>query len=387
MSSENTASPEGAANGGARPRVLEFASGDGWGGAERALTLFVAGLRASRRVDVEVLLANEGALAKALRELGVPVTVIAERGVSPLSYARAVRRFVGERRFAALHVHRYKEIVIGSLLPARSRGRLVVTVHGLEPRSHLTFGSALLVWGALWGARLRGAQFAAVSEELRRRLARGLGSRRVVRIPNPMPPPTAAPARDLRSALGWPADRPVVLFAGRLEEVKGPDLLLEIAAAGDARPGFVLLGSGSMESELRRRATAMGLGDRVAFLGAVPDAMAYLPQADVLALPSRHEGMPMVVLEAAACLVPVVAFDVGGIPELLGDGRAARRVPPGDVRAFRRALDEVLGGRGEIEADLRRWAGEMRGRYGLGATAAAYLDLLLGAPAGEPGPA
>jgi glycosyltransferase involved in cell wall biosynthesis len=202
----------------------------------------------------------------------------------------------------------------------------------------------------------------------------------VVRIPNPVPALPATNAPDLRRALGWPSDRPLVVFAGRLEEVKGPDLFLEIAAAGDARPGFVLIGSGSMEAGLRGRAGALGLGDRVAFLGAVPDAMAYLLQADVLALPSRHEGMPMVVLEAAACLVPVVGFDVGGITELLDGGRAARRVPPGDVSGFRRALDEILRDRSAIADDLRRWADAIRARYGLEATTAAYLGLLLGSP-------
>jgi glycosyltransferase involved in cell wall biosynthesis len=365
-------------------RVLHFASGDGWGGAERVLTLLVAGALASPEMRVEVLLSNEGALAAALRALGAPVTVIPESGFSRAAHARAVLRWLGERRFDALHVHRYKEILLALLSPARRRGRLVVTVHGLQPRAQLSLREGLLVWGALAAARLRGARFAAVSEELRGRLARVLGTRAVVRIPNPMPGATPSEAPDIRRSLGWPPERPLVAFVGRLEEVKGPDRLLEIAARGDPRVGFVLIGSGSLEGALRRRVEAEQLGDRVALLGAVTDARAFLPQVDALALPSRHEGMPMILLEAAAARIPVVAFDVGGVAEVLDGSAAARRIPPGDCAAFRRALDEMLGSRGRIADDLERWAAATARRYGLAATTAAYLRLYRGEPLEPP---
>lgn len=338
----------------------------------------MAGARASGETQVEVLLSNEGMLARTLREQGAPVTVIAETGVSRLAHARAVLRWISARRFDALHVHRYKELVLGLLVPAGRRGRLVVTVHGLEPRAQLPFRTALAMWCLLFAARLRGATFAAVSEELRRRLARVLGSRCVARVPNPMPVPTGSTMSDLRRSLGWDPGRPVVAFVGRLELVKGPDLFLDIASAGDALPGFALIGGGSMEEELRRRVEAERLGDRVAFLGAVPDGMAWLAQADALALPSRHEGMPMVLLEAAACGVPVVAFDVGGVPEVLDGGPAARRIVPGDVAGFRSALDSMLASREGIVGDLERWAATTRRRYGLEVTAAAYLRLYQG---------
>jgi glycosyltransferase involved in cell wall biosynthesis len=121
------------------------------------------------------------------------------------------------------------------------------------------------------------------------------------------------------------------------------------------------------------------MSDRVGFLGAVPDAMAYLPQVDILALPSRHEGMPMILLEAAACQVPVVAFDVGGVSEVLdGGGLAARLIRPRDVSGFRQALEQVLDRRDRIEADLQRWSAATHRRYSLEATTAAYLRLYRG---------
>jgi glycosyltransferase involved in cell wall biosynthesis len=70
---------------------------------------------------------------------------------------------------------------------------------------------------------------------------------------------------------------------------------------------------------------AAGLADRVALLGEVSDAASYIRQFDVLALPSHYQGLPLVLLEAAASQVPVVAFDVGGVREVLGTGGADRK--------------------------------------------------------------
>jgi glycosyltransferase involved in cell wall biosynthesis len=89
--------------------------------------------------------------------------------------------------------------------------------------------------------------------------------------------------------------------------------------------------------------------------------------------------MPMILLEAAACEVPVVAFDVGGVSEVLdGGGLAARLIRPGDVAAFRRSIYELLDRRDRIAADLQRWSAVTHRRYSLEATAAAYLRLYRG---------
>jgi glycosyltransferase involved in cell wall biosynthesis len=335
----------------------------------------VSGTLSQPGIEVEVLLSNEGPLARALRALGPPVTVIDEARSSRLRHAREVVRWIGERRFDVVHVHRYKEIALSLGVPPRRRGGLVVTVHGLEPRDQMSLRSAVSIWGILLAARWRGARFAAVSEELRERLARVVGSSRVERIPNPVPPPTGQAVPDLRAELGWSPDRPLVAFAGRLEEVKGPDRLLDAAAVDGSPLGFVLLGGGSLDAELRRRVEDEGLSDRVALLGPVPDASAYLPQFQVLALPSRHEGMPMVLLEAAAHSLPVVAFDVGGVAEVLDGGAATRLVPDGDIAAFRRALDETAGRSERVESDLAAWSASIQRRYGVEATAAAYAAL------------
>lgn len=357
-------------------KVVQLASGDAWGGAERSLALLARGCRERNELELEGLLLNEGRLAEELRGLGIRVEVLPEATHSFWDLIRGVRRRIVEGRFDVVHAHRYKEIVIAAFALPRS-SRLVVTVHGLPPWRHLGAARALNLWASLWAARLAGASFVAVSRDLQERLGRVLGAKRVVGISNPLAPDPLpdgnAASDDLRERFGWRPQRPLVGFVGRLEEVKGPDLFLEIAERVRVDAGFVLIGGGSLAGEMRGRARVAGIEDRVAFAGEVADARPYLAQLDVLALPSRHEGLPMVLLEAAACELPVVAFDVGGVGEVLDGGPAARLVPARDTRSFAAALEAQLRDPSHASAAAVAWAAGVQRRFGLESATTAYL--------------
>jgi len=357
-------------------RVVHVASGDGWGGAEKVVALLAEAVAVQPGCTVEALLFNEGRLAETLRGCGVPVHVIPESSHSFPGLVVATRRWLKGRNPEVVHAHRYKEILATVLAVAPRRYGFVSTVHGLEPSSQLKRSRVLLIWATLIAARLVGARFVTVSDELTRRLTRILGRRSVTRIPNPMPMIGSDEPQDLRDRFGWDSSRPIVGFIGRLEFVKGPDIFTELAARTLTDAGFVLIGAGSLERELSARVTAAGLTDRVVFLGQVPDATGYLRQFDVLALTSRHEGLPLVLLEAAASDVPVVAFDVGGVREVLGRGRpGARLVPPADQDAFRRAIEESLEHREQSRAGAARWAESVRTEFSLTAVSSAYCRL------------
>jgi glycosyltransferase involved in cell wall biosynthesis len=358
-------------------KVLHVASDDAWGGAERALLAIVDATRG--QAQVSALLLNDGRLAQELRQRGVRVDVLHERQASFATLVRALRRRLRAEGCDVVHAHRYKEILLAAL--AKPSGcREVVTIHGLEPWRQAGLLQSLRTWGCLAVARLAGARFAAVSRELTSRLASRLARRDVAHVPNPLAPrPAGAAVPDLRARCGWPAGRPLVGFVGRLETVKGPDRLLDVARLCAPDVGFALIGAGALAPELARRVAEEGLAGRVALIGEVPEAAGYLAQLDVLALTSRHEGLPMVLLEAAAAALPVVAYDVGGVGEVLDGGAAARRVPDGDAHAFAAALSEVLTQRESARAAAAAWGAALRERLAPARTAAAYLALYRGA--------
>lgn len=153
-----------------------------------------------------------------------------------------------------------------------------------------------------------------------------------------------------RARLGLPLEenRRLVLFVGNLVPVKGLDVL--IAALTEVRSAGIefecrLIGEGPLQGALRRQAAAAGIGDRVTFVGPVAhEGLAdWFRAADVVVLPSRSEGVPNVLLEAAACGTPYVASRVGGIPEIAGTSRNVL-VPPDNASALAEGLIQALAG-------------------------------------------
>lgn len=127
----------------------------------------------------------------------------------------------------------------------------------------------------------------------------------------------------VRARLGLPADRRLICCVGNLVPVKGQDVLIEAMGLlrGNADPcvDLALIGGGERLESLQARARDLGLSERVRFLGRRPhnEIADWISACDVYCLPSRNEGCPNVVLEALACGRPVVATDVGGVPELI----------------------------------------------------------------------
>jgi D-inositol-3-phosphate glycosyltransferase len=165
------------------------------------------------------------------------------------------------------------------------------------------------------------------------------------------------PTEEARRRLGL-GGRRVVLFLGRLQPLKGPDVAIRAVAAAvrrepEATEDVVLAvvggpsGSRGPEfvAELRRSARAAGIGDRVAFIEPRPHAE--LPwiysAAEVLLMPSRSESFGLAALEAQACGVPVVAADVGGLRYVVGHGASGFLVPGHDPDGYTERVLEILG--------------------------------------------
>lgn len=132
------------------------------------------------------------------------------------------------------------------------------------------------------------------------------------------------------------------VFVGELRKLKGVDVFLEaLAAQQDIFPGrAIIVGSGPDEKHFKRMARKLGLSSRVAFSGPQPACTAFV-RARCVVIPSRAESTPYILLEAAAAQMPVIATNVGGIPEIVGDVPMPL-VPPGDVDVLASQLRAFL---------------------------------------------
>jgi len=124
------------------------------------------------------------------------------------------------------------------------------------------------------------------------------------------------------------------VYVGELRELKGVDLLLSaLAAQATTYPArAIIVGSGPDEHKFKRQARSLGLGGKVQFAGSLPARSAF-SRARCVVVPSRAESFPYIVLEAAAARMPLIATNVGGIPEIVA-GSATPLVPPGDAEAL-----------------------------------------------------
>jgi len=138
--------------------------------------------------------------------------------------------------------------------------------------------------------------------------------------------------------------RPLVVYAGRLHEEKGPDLLVRALARMQSPPAALLLGSGPLEPALRRLIRALGLQRTVRLAGWVAEPAPYVAAATVAVVPSRDEAWSQSAVLAMGLGVPVVGTAVGGLRHTLANGRGLL-VEPGDPEALAAGIEGVLSGR------------------------------------------
>ncbi len=262
-----------------------------------------------------------------------------------------IRRLYAETGFDVLRVHSLRYIGPAALI-ARRRYHLDVPIvshhHHLDPSWLYPVIERRVIEGS--------ERVITVSEFSRRQLVQTLGVSpdRIEVVPNGIDARFAPGAGDdvrLRHGLGG---GPVALFLGGLKPRKNLALLLdawrEVARArADAR--LLVAGVGPLESSLRRRAVALGLGGRVVFAGRIAEAekVGYYNAADLFVSPSSLEGFGFTVGEAMSCGLPVVVSDRGALPELVVHGEGGFVCRHGDAGELARRLLLLLG-----DALLRR---------------------------------
>ena len=313
------------------------------GGIARHVAHLVSALdgRDALALDIAGPPALPVAMPKPVLPLSIPEGV---RGHRPAS-AR-LRALLEEGPYDVVHAHGLRAGLDAASAARRLELPVLLTVHNLvRPEVAGRARAAVYRWAEPLAVR-RATRTFAVSEDIARHLRRvapDAASRVEVLYLGVGPSPAPRRRREeVRRELEVSAGDPLVVTASRLAPQKNLGVMLNGLSLLPEGVKLAVLGEGPLEAELRRSATELGVSGRVRWLGWRSDPASYISASDAFCLSSSWEGIPLAAQEAILLEVPVVASRVGGMPELIEDGKSGRLVPPGDPQALAAALHDVL---------------------------------------------
>jgi glycosyltransferase involved in cell wall biosynthesis len=350
-------------------RILFLSTSMGMGGADSQLLVAAQDLQARGHDILVVSLTPLGPMGLRARTSGIAIESLEmRRGIpDPRGLARLIR-IARAWQPDVLHSHMvHANLMARALQLVAPVPVLISTVHNIYEGNGLLMAAYRLTNGLV--DRMTIISEAAAERFIRERII----PRDLLRVvPNGVDPELyrqPAEVRDgLRRALGL-GDEFVWLAVGRFETAKDyPNMLRAFASVRERHPEAVLLlaGRGSLQGETESLARELQIGPAVRFLGVRDDVAALVSAADGYVMSSAWEGMPMVLLEAAAGGLPVVTTRVGGTAEVVLDGESGYLAPPGDSQALASAMQQLM----NLSEAERRALGErgrehIRANYGL----------------------
>lgn len=327
-----------------KTRVMEVVASLSRGGAERIATTLARKLDPQHFETAAVALydAGPGSLKPELDEAQVPVWTLGKRrGLDPRMWTRLARvlRSYGPH---VVHTHSYVLRYVWPAAQTAGNAVIVHTIHNVADKE--------VEWLGRWFNRMAfrsGAVAVAISREVARSFRRVYGHEPDAVIPNGIHLEAyqdCGKRAEWRQAHGFQANDLLIASVARLDPQKDPLSLIRAFEKGlkeDGNCHLLLAGRGSLETEARLLAEAVGLRRRIHFLGTVTDVAAMLAACDIFALSSKWEGSPLAVMEAMAAGLPVVATAVGGVPELVEHEVTGLLVSPGDTARAAEALQSL----------------------------------------------
>jgi glycosyltransferase involved in cell wall biosynthesis len=329
-----------------RVRVLWLIKGLGPGGAEQLLVNH-AGVRDRDHFDIEAayLVPWKNHLVPRLEDAGVRVVCLDGAREWDPRWATRLRRHLLEHPVDVVHVHSpYVAGITRPLVRSLPRGKrpaLVYTEHNRWPRHSRPTRALNRLTLSLDDYDI------AVSADVVSTMPASFQSRVEVLEHGVEVDQVHAMLRnreEVRAELGLEAHEIVFGTVANFRREKAYEVMLEaarLALRSDLPLRFVAVGQGPLEDEMRRLHAHLGLGDRFQLLGYRDDAVRVMSAFDVFTLSSRHEGLPVSLMDALALALPVVATRAGGLPDAVTDGVEAALVPIDDPVALADAYVSV----------------------------------------------
>ncbi len=327
---------EGDLGGKGRVHVLEIMGSAIVGGMETYVKNLLRRMPPDR-FRVTCLCPYESEVTEILRAMGVAIFIARMDDDPPWRSIQTAVEIVRNFDVDLIHAHMPKAHVLAGLAGALTRTPVLATVHGNSITTH-----------ELGIHRTTGSHLIAVCQEAYiQALAMGVSLDRVSLIRNGVDvelfKPSPAARDGFRNVIGVAPETPLIGFVGRIDVEKGPDQFLQAAQVIHAevpQAHFVLVGTGHQYDKMQGLTGELGLASCVHFAGLWPDTSQVYPGLDLLLQTSRIEGLPLSLLEGMACGLPVVALGVGGVPEIVEEGRTGMIAGPGDWRGVgQRAVD------------------------------------------------
>lgn len=290
---------------------------------------------------------EESALARTAKEAGLAVRTIAERRRWDPKVLGQLKRVVTEINPDVLETRNVKSHFLVRLTRLHRKYPWVAWNHGYTATSQLDRSYTKLDRWSLKGAY----RVVTVCRPFANQLAKlGVRKDRITILHNAVKPFVAPPTEEVERTwrkLGIADDEAVILAVGRLSQEKGHADLIRAAAILSGLPGVprfrvVIVGEGPERESLLRLTSELGVQQRVKFAGFQRDMQPYYAMATIVAVPSHSEGSPNVVLEAMAAGLPIVANQVGGVPEILEQDATGLMVMPRNPDAMAKAILRVF---------------------------------------------
>jgi len=319
---------------GKKIKVCHIISGDLWAGAENQAYSLTSLLEKDENIELCAVVFNRGILFDKLRELSIESRCIPESQYSVVGLGFRLLKVIEEFSPHILHTHGYKETFLAGLANKISggRARLIRTWHGI---GLMGAGPKYFLLEYL-NSRFLTDRMIAVSDELKRELMeKGISSDKIKIIHNGINIDTIKSEdriSNVRSELGISEEKVVIGTVARLVKIKGLSYFVQAAKLILERKKdvtFLVAGDGPLFHDLVSESEKLGISSSMKFLGFRADIYDIINTFDIFVLPSLHEGIPMVLLEAMALRKPIVATNVGGIPEIIEDAKNGLLVPSG----------------------------------------------------------